>query len=38
MPSQYGELGPLAAQICWRVWGTLQISSFGSCQHYCTAL
>jgi len=22
MSSQYGELGPLAAEICWRVWGT----------------
>ena len=22
MSLQYGELGPLAAEICWRVWGT----------------
>jgi len=22
MSSQYGELSPLAAEICWRVWGT----------------
>ena len=22
MSSQYGELGPLTAEICWRVWGT----------------
>jgi len=22
MSSQYGELGPLAAEICWQVWGT----------------
>ena len=22
MSSQYGELGPPAAEICWRVWGT----------------
>jgi len=23
MSSQYGELGPLVAEICWQVWGTL---------------
>jgi len=22
MSSQYGELRPIAAEICWRVWGT----------------
>jgi len=22
MSQQYGELGPLTAEICWRVWGT----------------
>jgi len=22
MSSQYGELGPLADEICWRLWGT----------------
>jgi len=33
------NFGPLTAEICWRVWGTLQISTgFVSWQHYCTAL
>jgi len=33
------NFGLLAAEICWRVWGTLQISTgFASWQRYCTAL
>jgi len=37
MSSQYGEFRPIiAAEICWRVWGTLQISTgFSSWQRYC---
>jgi len=32
------NFGPLAAEICWRVWDTLQISTgFASWQRYCTA-
>jgi len=42
MSSQYDELmnfGPLAAVICWRVWGTPEnFNCFASWQHYCTAL
>jgi len=33
------NFGPLAAEICWRVWAPLQISTgFESWQRYCTAL
>ena len=33
------NVGPLTAEICWRVWGTQQISTaFASLQCYCTAM
>jgi len=33
------NVGLLTAEICWRVWGTLQISTaFASWQRCCTAL
>jgi len=33
------KFGQLAAEICWRVWGTQQISTgFASWRRYCTAL
>jgi len=33
------NFGLLTAEICWRVWGTQQISTgFTSGQRYCTAL
>jgi len=39
MSLQYGELRPIAAGICWRVWAPLQISTgFESWQRYCTAV
>ena len=31
------NFGPLAAEICWRVWGT-PVNFNGSWQRYCTAL
>jgi len=32
------NFGPLVAEICWRVWGTLANSTgFASWQRYCTA-
>jgi len=38
-PRNMMNVGPLAADICWQVWGTLQISTgFASWQRYCTAL
>jgi len=39
-PHNMVNFGPLAAEICWRVCGTLQLISMGfvSWQRYCTAL
>jgi len=36
MSLQYGELGPLTADICWQVWGTP--ANFVSWQRHCMAL
>ena len=37
MSTQYGKLGELAAEICWRVWGNQQISTgFASGLCYCS--
>ena len=38
-PHNMVNFGPLAAEICWRVWAPQQISTcFASWQRYCTAL
>jgi len=38
-PHNMVNVSPLAAEICWRVWGTQQISTgFASWQRYCTGL
>jgi len=38
-PHNMVNFGPLAAEICWQVWGTQQISmGFEFWQCYCTAL
>jgi len=35
-PDNMANFGPIAAEICWRVWGTLQISMGFACwQRYC---
>ena len=37
MSPQYGELGPLTAEICWRVWGTpANFKGFACWLRYCT--
>ena len=37
-PGNMVNFGLLTAEICWRVWGTLQISTgFASWERYCTA-
>ena len=38
-PHNMVNFGPLAAEICWRVWGTPQISTgFAFWQRYCMAV
>jgi len=38
-PYNMVNFGPLAAEICWRVWGTpANLTGFASWQRYCTAL
>ena len=37
-PHNMVNFGPLAAEICWRVWGThANFNGFASWQRYCTA-
>jgi len=38
-PSIIVYFGPLSAEICWRIWGTPEISTgFASWQRYCMTL